>query len=232
MKKILTTVVVCFVVLISSNTVYAFTPADITPKYYDVKNRIQYSDVYEISQIPDFDYIANLLEKNAIQHFKNTREKRNWAICSLNSHKNLQFYIFYKESEGYKKIEKSIDESWDFVQVGGIIDKSDLEATREAFEKNPRKAALDAIIPASADINKKELYKSFKRNIPIYWNIKEHNSGIATLEVAIGRYVIRNRDTLSEIAMRYETTVEEIMYDNENIKNPDLIYEGDYLVIK
>ena len=107
-----------------------------------------------------------------------------------------------------------------------------MEATKEAFEKNPRKAALDAIIPASADINKKELYKSFKRNIPIYWNIKEHNSGIATLEVAIGRYVIRNRDTLSEIAMRYETTVEEIMYDNENIKNPDLIYEGDYLVIK
>lgn len=50
--------------------------------------------------------------------------------------------------------------------------------------------------------------------------------------VAVGKYVIQPGDTLSEIALRFEASVEKLLDDNQNIINPDLIYAYDYLVIK
>lgn len=69
-------------------------------------------------------------------------------------------------------------------------------------------------------------------NIPIYWNIEESNTDVFTLEVAVGKYVIQPGDTLSEIALKFGTSVEKLLDDNQNITNPDLIYAYDYLVIK
>lgn len=45
-------------------------------------------------------------------------------------------------------------------------------------------------------------------------------------------YTVRSGDTLSEIAMRYGTTVSSIVSLNPIIKNPDLIYPGWQLTIK
>lgn len=44
-------------------------------------------------------------------------------------------------------------------------------------------------------------------------------------------YIVRNGDTLSEIAKKFNTTVNELVKLN-NIKNPDLIYVGQKLLIK
>ena len=52
-----------------------------------------------------------------------------------------------------------------------------------------------------------------------------------TVEVAIGKYVIQQGDTLSKIAEQFDTSVDEIMEKNKNIENPDLIYSGNYLCI-
>ena len=44
-------------------------------------------------------------------------------------------------------------------------------------------------------------------------------------------YTVVKGDTLSKIAERYETTVKKLVADN-NIKNPNLIYVGQKIVIK
>lgn len=234
MKKIFATLIaVCFTLLISSSTVYAFTPADLAqPK--ETQNRAQDSAVYAISEFPSFDYVSNVLSKYAQKEFETTGEKPTWAIRSLNNHQDLQFHIFYdKTSEKYEKLINCIDESCDFVQIGGLLDTSVLKDAKEAFESDPVEAALNAILPIDASTNKEKVYTELRsHNIPIYWEITENSSDVFTLEVAIGKYVIQPGDTLSEIALNYQTTVDKLLADNSNITNPDLIYAGDYLVIK
>lgn len=44
-------------------------------------------------------------------------------------------------------------------------------------------------------------------------------------------YIVRNGDTLSEIAARFGTSVQAIMQANPQIQNPNLIYAGQRLVI-
>lgn len=44
-------------------------------------------------------------------------------------------------------------------------------------------------------------------------------------------YRIAPGDTLGEIAAKYGTTIAKLMALNPNIKNPDLIYAGDYIRI-
>ena len=44
-------------------------------------------------------------------------------------------------------------------------------------------------------------------------------------------YCVVKGDTLSEIAMRYGTSVNRLMALNPNIKNPNLIYPGQYIRI-
>ena len=44
-------------------------------------------------------------------------------------------------------------------------------------------------------------------------------------------YCIASGDTLGDIALKYGTTVAKLMALNPNIKNPDLIFAGDYIRI-
>lgn len=235
MKKLLSTLIaVCYTLLISTSTVYAFTPADLAP-LEETQNRVHDSAVYAISEFSSFDYVSNVLSKYAQREFETTEKKPTWAIRSLNNHQDLQFHIFYdkKPSEKYEKLINCIDESCDFVQIGGLLDTSVLKDTKEAFESDPVEAALNAIIPIDASANKEKVYTELRsHNIPIYWEITENSSDVFTLEVAIGKYVIQPGDTLSKIALNYQTTVEKLLEDNVNITNPDLIYAGDYIVIK
>ncbi|MFW5972235.1 MAG: LysM peptidoglycan-binding domain-containing protein [Bacillota bacterium] len=50
-------------------------------------------------------------------------------------------------------------------------------------------------------------------------------------ELGTASYVIKSGDTLSEIAIRHNTTVSNILVFNDYIENPDLIYPGDTLII-
>ena len=45
------------------------------------------------------------------------------------------------------------------------------------------------------------------------------------------KHIVKKGDTLSEIAVKYNTTVKKLVADNK-IKNPDLIHVGDTIVIK
>lgn len=49
--------------------------------------------------------------------------------------------------------------------------------------------------------------------------------------VTVNEYIVAKGDTLSEIAQRFSTDVKDLMKIN-NIENPDVIYEGQMLIIK
>lgn len=228
MKKILTAimVVVCFAFGISSR-VYAMTTDDL--ETLDAGKRIQISEVYELSEFSSFDYVADCLENWAKNQYESNGKRKVWAVSTLNNHQQLKFYIFDTSVE-YEEMVNCFSEDTDFVQIGGLISTTALKEIRKDFEKDPLKSALDTCVNGN-DSLKERIYENIKsHNFPIYWEIKE--SEISTVEVAIGKYVIQKGDTLSEIATKYETTVENLLEWNSNIANPDLIYAGDYLVIK
>lgn len=231
MKKFMATIIVCFTLLISGCNVYALTPADITQPEEN-QNRVQHSGVYKISGFTNFDYISDCLESFAIKKLETTGKKIIWVLCSLNNHQDIQYHIIYdKNTEEYEEV--CSDESYDFIQIGSLMDISVLKVTKEEFEKDPLKATLNFIIPIDASADEEKLYEQLKsHNIPIYWEITQNSSDVFTLEVAIGKYVIQPGDTLSKIALNYQTTVGKLLEDNSNITNSDLIYAGDYLVIK
>lgn len=226
-------VICCFTMVMSKSTVYALSPGDFIgiPEYED---KGPYS--YEISDYTDLEAVSTCIENLARENWDVTGEKIIWAICSLNNHKDLQFYIFYEENEKkYEELLKRTD--CDFIQIGWLLtDISDIsgisfvQSIREAFEEDALATTLSGISSTNISYDD-EIYEQLK-NLPVYWEITENDSDVLALEVAIGKYVIQRGDTLSEIAVSYQTTVDKLLEWNSNISNPDMIYEGDYLVIK
>ena len=102
--------------------------------------------------------------------------------------------------------------------------RSNLE---EAFQSDPQKAAKDVL---SSD--EEEFAVEIDSAQPIYWHTEDVNSDKFLLEVAVGKYVIEQGDCLSVLAERFNTSVEQLMADNQNIIDPDLIYTGDFIVVK
>ena len=97
----------------------------------------------------------------------------------------------------------------------------------EAFQSDPQKAAKDVL---SSD--EEEFAVEIDSAQPIYWHTEDVNSDKFLLEVAVGKYVIEQGDCLSVLAERFNTSVEQLMADNQNIIDPDLIYTGDFIVVK
>lgn len=228
MKKIFATLVVVCFVIIRVSKVYALSP--VSSVITDNEYRCFASEVYDISEV-SFDEIDEGVEEFAKSYFDTTGEKLTWAICSLCNHSKLQLYVFYdKKAEAYQELINQIDESVDFLQFGTLQDNALLNNTKEAFEKDSIKAALNAIIPMDNDMEKP--YDTIKRHhLPVYWKIKE-GKDVYTLEVAVCKYIVKPGDTLTKIARQNQTTVERILEKNTNISDPDMICSGDYLVIK
>ena len=53
-------------------------------------------------------------------------------------------------------------------------------------------------------------------------DVKEKNKNI--------KYLIKKGDTLSEISLKHKVPIKRLIKDNQ-IQNPDLIFENDYLII-
>lgn len=67
---------------------------------------------------------------------------------------------------------------------------------------------------------------------PVFWNIEEVTDNKCLLEVTVGKYKIEEGDCLSMIAQEYGTSVKQLLSDNPSITNADLIYAGNYLVVR
>ncbi len=153
-----------------------------------------------------------------------------WFIASENCHTEAEYHFSTdKEKEDllweYDWVES--DSDTDFVQVGTYMDNRLRANLEESFKNNPQKAVKDVLSSA-----KVELKVETSPDKPIYWHTEDVDSDKFLLEVAVGKYEIKYGDCLSVIAERFNTSVEQLMADNQNIVDPDLIYAGDFLVIK
>lgn len=157
-----------------------------------------------------------------------------WILASTNSHQGSKYYFSSnKESENLEKYYNWFSNSSDvdFIQVGTLMESRLRESVEASFENDPKKAAEDLLTSMTAP---SEQLSELDDRIPVYWNIEDTgtNSEEFIIEVAVGKYEIKPGDCLSVIAERYDTTLGQLLSDNQNITNPDLIYAGDYLVVK
>lgn len=153
-----------------------------------------------------------------------------WFIASENCHTEAEYHFSTdKEKEDlsweYDWVES--DSQTDFVQVGTYMDNRLRANLEEAFKADPQKTVKDVL--SSAEV---EFQVEISPDKPIYWHTEDVDADKFLLEVAVGKYVIEPGDCLSVIAERFNTSVEQLMADNQNIVDPDLIYEGDFLVVK
>lgn len=153
-----------------------------------------------------------------------------WFIASENCHTEAEYHFSTdKEKKDlaweYNWVES--DSKTDFVQVGTYMDNRLRANLEEAFKTDPQKAVKDVLSSAE-----EEFTVEIDLAQPIYWHTEDVNTDKFLLEVAVGKYVIEPGDCLSVLAERFGTTVEQLMADNQNITNPDLIYAGDFLVVK
>lgn len=153
-----------------------------------------------------------------------------WFIASENCHTEAEYHFSTdKEKEDlsweYDWVES--DSQTDFVQVGTYMDNRLRANLEEAFKADPQKTVKDVL--SSAEV---EFQVEISPDKPIYWHTEDVDADKFLLEVAVGKYVIEPGDCLSVLAERFGTTVEQLMADNQNIVDPDLIYAGDFLVVK
>lgn len=232
MKKLFATLVTLCLCFGFCSTAYALSPNDLTA---GEESDVRTSEVYDLSDISiynGFDYVSDMLETYSLKQYENNGDKLIWTVSSLNQHQNVQYHIFENNgNDTYETMISTINDEVDFIQIGALMNNDLLNIVKESFESDVAKATVETIFPADTD-NEGLYDKLTNSNIPIYWNIEESDTDVFTLTVAVGKYVIQPGDTLSEIALKFETSVEKLLDDNQNITDPDLIYAYDYLVIK
>lgn len=229
MKKFFTTLLTfCFILGIScSTTCAAVTPADLKGESADI---VRISKVYSQKDL-SFQHLETLLEEAAVN---GNGPNPLWVILSLNNHQECQFYYFPdRESDGvesyyYNTFWNNTNKDVDFFQTGVVMDSRHRESIEAGLENAPLETAINLINAVDED----ETFSASTEPLPVYWNIQDIDSESFILEIAIGKYEIQPSDCLSVLAERYNTTVEQLMENNQNIFDPDLIYAGDFLVIK
>lgn len=152
-----------------------------------------------------------------------------WFIASENCHTEGEYHF----STDKEKEDLSWEYDWvesnretDFVQVGTYMDNRLRANLEEAFQNDPQKAVKDVLSSAG-----EEFSVEIAPDKPIYWHTEDVDADKFLVEVAVGKYVIEPGDCLSVLAERFNTSVEQLMAD-QNIVDPDLIYAGDFLVVK
>lgn len=172
----------------------------------------------------------NEMQAEVREHLAEGHDNPIWFIASEKSHTEAEYHF----STDKEKEDLTWEYDWvesggqtDFVQVGTYMDNRLRANLEENFKTDPQKTAKDVL--SSAEVEFKVENSSGK---PIYWHTEDVDADKFLLEVAVGKYVIEPGDCLSVLAERFNTSVEQLMADNQNIVDPDLIYAGDFLVVK
>lgn len=163
----------------------------------------------------------------------------NWYIESIDNHQ----YVLARRHPYKKQVYALHTDRIDFIEFGKLYQaesEDEIETVKQAFEKDPVDAAVKFIFPVESselegfEEHTADLRKEIEeKNIPIYWNVKTMtwDPNFYVIEVAIGKYVIQSGDTLTGIAEKFDTTVEELLRQNYNIDDQNHIEAGNYLCI-
>lgn len=219
MKKILSTLVTCILLGIIISSPITVEASAVSIRYADGN---YYSN--------GFGETFRNLKSDIRERLSEGHESPIWILASKNCHTEAEYYFSTDKemnslSEEYDRFKNSKDT--DFIQVGTYMDNRLRSNLEEDFKTDPQKTVKDVLSSA-----KVELKVETSPDKPIYWHTEDVNADKFLLEVAVGKYVIEPGDCLSVIAERFNTSVEQLMADNQNIVDPDLIYAGDFLVVK
>lgn len=227
MKKIMTALLVCLVIGAFATVSQANTIENKNLEDYIQENGEFTSAMYETENSGYFDEVADSIKEFAVKYYRSTGEKIVWTTKSLDSHQKVQVsMIKLKEATP----EKIFSGESDFVQVGFFINPNYVEETRAAFEKDPIKAAVNALLlQTDTNIDIDKICK--EKQLPVYWKIDHHGGDVYSLEIAIGKYIVQDGDTIYSVAKRYGLSYQKLMDMNQNLINADEIYVGDYLVV-
>ena len=228
MKKFFTVLLsIVFVFSISCPAYAAVTPADLKGESADI---VRISKVYSQKDL-SFQHLETLLEEAAVN---GNGPDPLWVILSLNNHQECQFYYFPDKSQDevenyyHDTFWNNTDLNIDFFQTGVVMDSRHRESIEADLENAPLETAINLLNAVDED----ETLSASTETLPVYWNIQDIDSESFILEIAIGKYEIKPGDCLSMLAEQFDTTVKQLMNNNQNIFDPDLIYAGDFLVIK
>ena len=222
MKKVLATIVTCGLVIgislvssplkveaASAVTIKAsdgdYSTMGFAGTFYEMESKVR-ERLAEGHENPIWFIVSEKSHTDAEYHFSTNKEKE-----------NLQWEFDWVES----------DSETDFVQVGTYMNNRLRANLEEAFQNDPQKAVKDVLSSAG-----EEFSVEIAPDKPIYWHTEDVDADKFLVEVAVGKYVIEPGDCLSVLAERFNTSVEKLMADNQNIVDSDLIYAGDFLVVK
>ena len=170
--------------------------------------------------------------KEAAKWYQEQNLKLVWAIYSLQNHQWLETRYYERNNQnGEMAISRLDDPNVDFIQFGTLMSSLDARETEDELQRDSVTAALNVIMPLGQETESFK-QKILSNNMPVWWKIEKLDENSFKFEIAVGKYEIKWGDTLSEIAEEYQTTVERLVELNSNITDPNLIYAGDYLVIK
>lgn len=227
MKKFFTVLLsIVFVFSISCPAYAAATPADLKGESADI---VRISKVYSQKDL-SFQHLETLLEEAAVN---GNGSNPLWVILSLNNHQECQFYYFPDKSQDevenyyHDTFWNNTDLNIDFFQTGMVMDSRHRESIEADLENAPLETAINLLNAVDED----ETLSASTETLPVYWNIQDIDSESFILEIAIGKYEIKPGDCLSMLAEQFDTTVKQLMNNNQNIFDPDLIYAGDFLVV-
>ena len=170
------------------------------------------------------------MESEVRERLEEGHENPIWFIVSEKSHKDAEYHFSTNKEKDDLQWEfdwVESDSETDFVQVGTYMDNLLRANLEEAFQNDPQKAVKDVLSSAG-----EEFSVEIAPDKPIYWHTEDVDADKFLVEVAVGKYVIEPGDCLSVLAERFNTSVEKLMADNQNIVDSDLIYAGDFLVVK
>lgn len=209
MKKILSTLVTCILLGIIISSPITVEASAVSVRYADGN---YYSN--------GFGETFRNLKSDIRERLSEGHESPIWILASKNCHTEAEYYFSTDKemnslSEEYDRFKNSKDT--DFIQVGTYMDNRLRSNLEEDFKTDPQKTVKDVLSSA-----KVELKVETSPDKPIYWHTEDVDSDKFLLEVAVGKYEIKYGDCLSVIAERFNTSVEKLMADNQNIVDPRL----------
>ena len=219
MKKILSTLVTCILLGIIISSPITVEASAVSVRYADGN---YYSN--------GFGETFRNLKSDIRERLSEGHESPIWILASKNCHTEAEYHFSSdKENENlsWEYDWTTLKNETDFVQVGTYMDARQRASLDTAFQTDPQKAVKDVLTS-----DKEGPSVEIAPDKPIYWHTEDVDADKFLLEVAVGKYVIEPGDCLSVIAERFNTSVEKLMADNQNIVDPDLIYAGDFLVVK
>lgn len=217
-KSIITLVLMAVILVVSDNTSLALSTTDINPQ--EIGNTISR---YQYEQM------QGVTEKQLIQTYLDTSGRQ--TVINRIEPDGRYFTDIYTSESTWEEFNKNkilsivSENSYDIYEVYGLIPEERFEEVKDY----PNFLCAYNIITGIQDINLKypECFDTITKT-----EIKEiGKESIVLVHITFNKYSILEGDTLSEIAVKYGTTVEELAKINK-IQNPDLIYAGEYLFLR